>query len=260
MQTVKISTSQNIDIDYEVASLGDRILGYLIDGAIFVALYIAVIIVSLFFGFERGSSSFMGIGIAVIVWLLLFVFYDLICEIFFNGQTIGKRTMKTRVISLDGSSPTLGQYLLRWLFRIVDFSLTSSVGAIISVAVTKNKQRIGDIVAGTAVIKTVPRTAIEHIAFAPSAAVPDIVFPEVSVLHDKDIVLIHEILLNFKNNGNYTLLRDTAQRVKDHLSVDTRNMDDLTFLQTIIRDYNHISAWSENGTEEIAEEGNAGRE
>lgn len=246
MQTIKITTSQNIDIDYEVASLGDRILGYLVDSAIFVVLYIALaILAGLFFTSNGGRAVYWGFGAVAIIWFLAFIFYDLICEVFFNGQSIGKKVMKTRVISLDGSSPGLGQYLLRWLFRIVDITLTSSVGAIISVAITDNKQRIGDLVAGTTVIKTSPRTTMEHIAFVPPTEVYEPVFPQAGQLHERDIVLIHEVLGNFRQSGNNTLLYDTAQKVKEHLAINSRGMDDLSFLQTIVRDYNYTSASSE---------------
>ncbi len=246
MQTIKITTSQNIDIDYEVASLGDRILGYLVDSAIFVVLYIALaILAGLFFTSNGGRAVYWGFGAVAIIWFLAFIFYDLICEVFFNGQSIGKKVMKTRVISLDGSSPGLGQYLLRWLFRIVDITLTSSVGAIISVAITDNKQRIGDLVAGTTVIKTSPRTTMEHIAFVPPTEVYEPVFPQAGKLHERDIVLIHEVLGNFRQSGNNTLLYDTAQKVKEHLAINSRGMDDLSFLQTIVRDYNYTSASSE---------------
>ena len=82
-----------------------------------------------------------------------------------NGQSVGKRILKIKVISLDGSQPSIGQYFIRWLFRLVDFALTAQVGGLICVAVSKNKQRIGDIVAGTTLIKTVPYTQLDHMLF-----------------------------------------------------------------------------------------------
>src|ERR1700743_3830347 len=121
MQTIRITTSQNIDIDYEVAGLGERILARLIDLAIFVL----ILILGSFIGSLTNLFLDPGVGLIIIltIYITLFVFYDLLFEVFMNGQSIGKRIMKIKVISLDGGQPRFGQYLLRWLFRIVDFAL-----------------------------------------------------------------------------------------------------------------------------------------
>ncbi len=153
--------------------------------------------------------------------------------------------MKIRVISIDGSSPTVGQYLLRWMFRIVDITFTSGVAAIIAIALSENKQRIGDIVAGTTLIKTVPRTDIQHVAFVPPEEAYEPAFPDVTLLQDRDIVLIHEVINNVRRSGNYVLLYDTATRVKEHLSLRNVQMDDLSFLESIIKDYNYLAARAE---------------
>lgn len=239
MNTIKITTSQNIEIHYDVAGPGERILGYFIDMALFIILFLALGI-SIALADKRPSEIVL--GFIIIGCFLIFGAYDLACEIFFNGQSLGKRIMKTRVISLSGTSPTIGQYLLRWLFRIVDFSLTSNVGALIAVAVTEKKQRIGDLVAGTTVIRTVPRETIDQVAFMPPEENYTPVYPEAAELKDKDIALIHEILENFKKSGNYTLLHQTGLRVKDALKIENKGQDDYTFLQTVIKDYNYYSS------------------
>src|ERR1700744_2524506 len=122
MQTIKITTSQNIDIDYEVAGLGERILARLIDLAIFFLIYILGLSIGSLANWFTGEN--VTIIIAIIIYAVLLVFYDLIFEIFMNGQSIGKRIMKIKVISLDGGQPRIGQYFMRWMFRIVDFLIT----------------------------------------------------------------------------------------------------------------------------------------
>ncbi|HEY9003308.1 MAG TPA: RDD family protein [Mucilaginibacter sp.] len=242
MQTIKITTSQNIDIDYEVAGLGERIVARLIDLAIFFLIYI----LALFIGgitdwFTHGSLSII---IAVIVYAVLFVFYDLIFEIFMNGQSIGKRIMKIKVISLDGGQPKMGQYFMRWLFRIVDFLIMwPGLIALIVAAVNEKTQRIGDIVAGTILIRTAPRTGINNIVFMPTYDGYQPVFKEAGQLSDRDIELIHEIINAYMKTGNNVVVYNMALRVKEHLSITPPNgMNDMLFLQTIIKDYNHISA------------------
>src|ERR1700743_890388 len=111
---------------------------------------------------------------------------------FMNGQSVGKRIMKIKVISLDGTRPRFSQYLLRWLFRIVDFTLTSWLGGLITIILTDNGQRIGDIVAVTVVVRTTPRTTANNIVYANVDDSYQPVFAQASQLNDEDINLIHE--------------------------------------------------------------------
>nr|WP_294791535.1 RDD family protein [uncultured Mucilaginibacter sp.] len=244
MQTIRITTSQNIDIDYEIAGVGPRILARLLDGLLFIIVIVAAAIT-----ISLGSNDFKGVGVGIMIAIfgILYVFYDLLCEIFMNGQSIGKKIMKIKVISLDGGRPSVGQYMLRWLFRIVDFSLTASLCGLISAAVSEKNQRVGDMVAGTTLIRTSPNTKMKDIAFTPPEEEGyKTVFPEAAQLTDKDIALIHEVLLNYIQSGNGVLLYNTATKLKTVLNVET-NMDDMRFLQTLIKDYNHIIAAASAG-------------
>lgn len=246
MQTVTVNTSQNIDIDYEVAGLGDRVLARLIDMGIFILIIILGGLVAIMNNYR--SLNEVMIIILIVIYASLYVFYDLVCEIFLNGQSVGKRVMKIKVISIDGAQPTLGQFLLRWLFRIVDFSLTSSLCALISVAVSDKKQRVGDMVAGTTLIKTQPRTQEEHIAFRPVIENYEPVYTEVTQLSDRDIELIHEVIRTYMQTGNTTVVYNMAEKVREHLNIAPRqDIDSLQFLQIIIKDYNYtVSANDSN--------------
>ncbi len=234
MHTIKITTSQNIDIDYEVAGLGERILARLTDLGIFLFIFLMGLMIVIKANIKSDFYTFLPIS-----FLIIFIFYDLVCEVFFNGQSIGKKTLKIKVISLDGGRPTLGQYLLRWVFRMVDFSLTGQIGGLIAVSLTKNKQRIGDIVANTTLVKTNPKTKVEDISFRKVAADDyEIVFNEVAHLRDKDIYLINEVIDSFYKSGNTVLLHKLSYQIKEHLKIGN-NMPDLKFLETILKDYNH---------------------
>ncbi|MEJ7692906.1 RDD family protein [Daejeonella sp.] len=239
MQTVKIHTSQNITIDYPVAGLGERILARLIDVGLFLAIYFLMMFAS-----SYSTPSGVGRNPTVIVWIFgfLFCFYDLVCEMFFNGQSIGKKMMKIKVVSLDGARPTLGQYLLRWVFRMVDFSITFHLAAVISVVSTPNKQRIGDLVAGTTLIKTEPRAQLNNLAFIPEDENYKPVYPEVIHLTDKEILLIHDVIASYSASGNDNLLYNMKTQVLDHLGIKTQGyVGELEFLETIVKDYNHLA-------------------
>jgi uncharacterized RDD family membrane protein YckC len=244
MQTIRITTTQNIDIDYEVAGLGERIVAYIIDMAMFAVIIIATLIaIGAAGGMRRGGSD-IWVGIVFIIYAVLYVFYDLICELAMNGQSVGKKIMKIKVISLDGARPRLGQYLLRWLFRIIDFLPgTLNLCGLICVAVSDKSQRLGDMVAGTTLIRTVPRTKMQNIAFKPEADNYQPVFTEAARLSEQDVELINEVINNYVKSGNSMLVYNMAQRIKDLLDVTPpAEMNNMLFLQTIIKDYSHIIA------------------
>lgn len=240
MQTIRITTSQNIDIDYEVSGVADRIAARLIDMAVFIVVFVLGLIGFTIIG-PKTDVRFV-IILLIIIYASLFVFYDLVCEIVMNGQSVGKRIMKIKVISLDGARASLGQYLLRWLFRIVDFTLTSQLCGLICIIVSDKKQRVGDMVAGTTVIKTKPRILISNIDFTPVADDYEPQFEQVTQLKEKDIIVLQEVIRNYFETGNSVVVYNAAARIKELLSLKSpTGMDDLAFLQTIVKDFTHLN-------------------
>ncbi|KIO77217.1 hypothetical protein TH53_10615 [Pedobacter lusitanus] len=237
METIKVNTSQHVDIDYPVAGLGERIAARMID---FGLLSVGLLLFFLFGGLSSvrdTSAVFIGL---MIFYGAVYVFYHLICEIFFKGQSPGKKLMKIKVISLDGGQASIGQYFIRWLFRLVDFWLTGQVGGLLCVILSERKQRIGDLVAGTTVIKTVGRTTIEQIAFEPVEEEYIPVFTNVHQLTDQDMELIHEVLTTYYKTAHYELIYAMADKIKVRLGVSLPvGMHELAFLNTIVKDYNH---------------------
>jgi len=246
MQIVKITTSQNIDIDYEVAGLGDRVLARIVDMGVFMGVTYILYFVCIFFFFavfQDGVNASLPVALIVmaVIYSLVIIFYDLVAEVFFNGQSIGKHALKIRVVNVNGARPTLGQFLLRWVFRLVDFGLTLGIGALISVAVSDKKQRIGDIVAGTTLVKTTPRTELKDLFFAPPDEDYEPVFSGVGTLTDADITLVHEVIASFKSTGNSQLVYNMAMRIKDHMGIDIpAGMNEFDFLKAIVKDYNYV--------------------
>lgn len=244
METIKVNTSQHVDIDYPVAGLGERIAARLIDLGIFLALYVIFILfvaIAGISGFANGSTYLIPTIIGI--YAAGYIFYNLICEVFMNGQCVGKRLMKIKVISLDGGQPTIGQYFIRWLFRLVDFVLTGQVGGLICVALSEKKQRIGDIVAGTTVIKTVPGTNFNHIAFHAVEEDYIPVFNNTTMLNDSDVELIHEVISTYYKTNNADLIYAMSAKVSSLLSITLpTGMNEMDFLKTVVKDYSHQTA------------------
>ncbi|MEJ2904627.1 RDD family protein [Pedobacter panaciterrae] len=240
METIQVNTSQHVAIDYPVAGLGERVAARLIDLGAFIVVAILLMVLTALTGSAQSKI------LVISIWSIYgacFVFYDLISEIFMNGQSIGKKLLKIKVISLNGGQASLGQYFIRWLFRLVDFTLTAQVGGLICVAITENKQRIGDIVAGTTLIKTVARTGFNHIAFHPVEEEYTPVFAYADQLTDRDAELIHEVISTFYRTNNADLIYAMSARISTHLAIKVPvGMNELEFLKTVIKDYRHITS------------------
>ncbi|WP_066832488.1 RDD family protein [Rufibacter ruber] len=234
MNTIKVRTTQNVEVEYAIASVGDRILAYLVDGAVYVG---AMIILGMVIGLLRPSG---GGGLWGVLLVLPFLFYHLLFEIFLSGQSLGKRAMDIKVIKLSGQAPSVGDYLLRWVFRLLDITLSSGFVALITLVVNGRGQRLGDLAAGTSVIKTqvYHRRNPFQVKLEEEYA---IVFPEVAALTDQDMALIRKLLHKAIQNQNETLLSRISERVQEVLEIRPE-MTDRDFLKTVIKDYYHLTA------------------
>ena len=250
MQTIRITTSQNIDIDYQMASLGDRIVARFIDYAIFAGIFfVAFFFLGILSGLSNDyNSEGKNVGIFIIIGVAAIIcfFYDLVCEIFFNGQTIGKRSMKIKVISLNGARPKIGQYVLRWIFRIIDGGITMGSIEIIAVIVSTKNQRVGDMVAGTTVVNLTPKTKFEELVFGPTPVEYVPVYNQVAQLTDKDVVLIYDVIKNFNRTRNSGLIYRLAIKIRDYLNVSyPSQINEYQFLEIILNDYKTLTAKNE---------------
>lgn len=234
MQSVNIRTTQNVAIDYQIAGLGDRILAAVIDTIIQAMYAIAVFSV-------LAEIQFLDTWIMISAYLPIF-FYHLICEAAFNGQSFGKKQMNIKVVRLDGTPPTLGGYILRWILRPIDITLFSGGLAVLFIALTDNAQRLGDMAARTTVIKEakdVKVTSHQLINNLKSDYQPQ--FPEAKLLGDKEVNIIKEALNANKQSANIKPVLAVTRKVKQHLNVET-DMPDIKFLYTILKDYNHYAS------------------
>lgn len=236
MQTISVLTTQNVFIQYPVASVGDRILAFLLDRLI-LAAYIIVVIAA-FISINTGIHRWWLPAILIATpWFL----YHLAFEIFMNGQTPGKRMMNIQVVRLDGTQPSIGDYVLRWVFSIVDFYFMSGALAIIIIAAGGKGQRLGDVVAGTSVVKLIGQKEItaKEIFITPDEKYSP-VFPQVIQLENRDIELIQRALEANRNFGNLQPVLVVTEKIKSLLGIQTE-LPPVQFLYTIVKDFNHLN-------------------
>ncbi len=234
MDNIRIQTTQNVDIEYEVASIGDRILATLLDYLFFLAYIFLLLIIA-------GITKWVLFNSFALVSLLaLPVFlYDLICEIFFQGKSFGKMIMKIKVVKLDGTQANFGAYLLRWLLRIIDTRLFGGAIALIAILINGKGQRVGDMAAGTTVIKIKQKIQLSDTILNKVKANYTLVFPQVSKLTDNDIAIIKEVTQVCIRSNNYEALEKLAAKTKETMGV-AANLPHVQFLSTVVQDYSYL--------------------
>lgn len=235
--SLPILTPQNVVIEYELASLGERILARIIDSAIQIGLGYALAELIHHFGSINpfGLMSYVDFLLYLLIGIYPFLF-----ELLNNGQTIGKWLMKIKVVKIDGSQPGLSSYLFRALFQIIDFLPFFGVAGIICIALTKHSQRIGDLLAGTAVIRLQYKAKFEDTIFRSLQENYVPIFHQVLSLKDRDINVIDEVLRQRKHNDHFERVQKTAKKVKKVLQIDS-DLPSEEFLVRIIQDYNHLT-------------------
>ncbi len=238
MEYVSVSTTQNIDLEYQIAGIGDRILAFGFDLLVIGSWAIIWLIILTSIGDLELWNVVLGLPI---------VFYSLIAELFFNGQTFGKMVLRIKVAKLDGSELTLGSCLIRWVFRIVDIWLLFGSFGVISILASNKSQRLGDIVTGTTVVKLSRKNLFEETAYIEVPENYKLAYQESSQLVDNDASTIKEVL-NFVEMQNDTGTKNNCHpmqvklqnALKQKLGINQINGSAKKFLQDLLKDYNFL--------------------
>jgi uncharacterized RDD family membrane protein YckC len=242
MQNIEIQTTQNVNIEYTVASIGDRVIGAIIDNLIVAGYFIASIFLIILLRDSLFISDYSW-AIFIILYLPAF-FYNFLCETFLNGQTFGKKIIKTKVVKLDGSQASVGSYFLRWLISPIDIYFTYGSVGLITMLINGKGQRLGDLAANTTVIKLKSEVKLEDTILRATPTNYEIRFPQVNQLNDSDISIVKEVLdLNFKNPDAMVydkIITKAKQTIEKKLGVNS-DMHPLAFLDTVLKDYNYLN-------------------
>jgi uncharacterized RDD family membrane protein YckC len=253
MLQVKLDTGFNIQVDFTLASFIKRFGATWIDNVLIIVYWLLI----RWLLYTSYGPNWMRKEWVDILFSLPPLLYHVLCEIFLNGQSLGKKAVRIKVISADGGEPSISQYLIRWLFRSVDFawlwlfpavvmgalpwwSFVFMFGGLACFIITPYSQRIGDLVAGTLLIDTKTRMSWEDTVFTELADnyVPR--YPQVMQLSDKDINTLKSIINTVSKSGDYDLSMRIADRIRNKLQMSS-DQDSLEFLETLLKDYNYYS-------------------
>lgn len=269
MSIIRISTNFNIDLEFPAAPFHRRFLAWLADVIVlFVYVYLLAKVAGSYFATSQQESNIA----RAVFYFLLFVpvcMYHFISEVVSNGQSIGKRITGLRVVNENGSRPGLGQLFMRWMIRTSEIMLLISVllameaaergrdgdlqflkhfGAalgllvldVVLVNTSKKRQRLGDMLAHTILIRTSQEGNIHDTIFqdVEQNYIPS--FPQVMQLSDRDINALKGILDTARRRHDYSMAEMASIKIQNHLKIQT-SLSAFDFLEVLLKDYNYLS-------------------
>ncbi|WP_438966824.1 RDD family protein [Flavobacterium sp.] len=243
MNQLSINTTQNVAINFTAASVGTRILSQLLDLLVFIAYAVIVGFLIDYTKIDQVIEKLDPWSIGAI-YILIFspiIFYSLLLESIWEGQTIGKKILKTKVIKIDGYQAGFGDYFVRWLFRLFEILIPNGAIAFLTIVFNKKNQRLGDIAAGTAVISLKNKININHTILQEldDAYVPT--YPLVIKLSDNDVRIIKETFELALKTRDYGTLIKLREKVISVTGIKNTSGNDHDFFRTLIKDYNYYT-------------------
>lgn len=240
-----IVTGQFVRIAQTPATVADRIIARVIDYVIIIIYIMFLMLLASFYSMIENPldhNEIFDVVSTILVYALILPipFYSFIFEVFCNGQTIGKMVRKTRVVNADGSQPRIGQLFLRWLLLIVDESM--GLIGIIFIMFNRNSQRLGDMAAGTFVIRMQDYRQLKVTLNDFQYASPDYrpVYPQAANLSIGQAEVIRKALQTGAEYNEEQIAR-LVPKVEKSLGIQHREPSGVSFLLTVLHDYQYYA-------------------
>jgi uncharacterized RDD family membrane protein YckC len=236
MLVVKLDTGFNIEVEFATAPFHRRLFAWVLDFIILLSyLWVSNKVLDNLLG-EFWDTEYEWLNV---LHILPFLLYHPLMEIFLNGQSLGKRALRIKVITMEGGQPSVSQYLIRWMFRLIDVCLFLMPG-FFSIILSQRSQRLGDMAAGTIVIDTRASTSWQDTIFTEIETTYKPKYPQVMQLTDKDINTLKSIINAVTKRNDYELAHRISERIQSKLNMQA-DEDSLTFLKRLLKDYNFYS-------------------
>lgn len=238
MNKLLINTPQNVNFEYKLASVGSRIIAFGIDYGVILLYSIFIYFGLNKLGLFNSSDDWLIFGVVSFATLPVFL-YPLAMETFMEGQTIGKKLMKIKVVKIDGTRATFYQYFIRWICNAVDIFMSMGGLGLSAIILTQKSQRIGDMAADTAVISIKEDINLKETLFEEITTDHNIIFPEVIKLTDQDLNEIKEIYQAGFRRKNYSIIQALAAKLEVLLGVKAQVQPE-NFISQVIQDHYHM--------------------
>ena len=242
MNELEIRTPGNVSVSYGVASLFERSIAYCID--FFLVLFtIWVYSATLLTAFARlMDDDFMMLFLFSIVPILIYFGYFILVPYRFEGLTLGKYIFGLRVIRLDGLPMTFEAHAIRGGMLLIDALMSSHVLGLLMAGSSVQRQRIGDRIAQTTVVKAKGNGSyrLNDILSISTTDTHAVHFPNATDLSMDQALLIKELLVVSQRRSSKDItdaLVATSSQVASMLEVPVPAERQHHFLQQVLRDY-----------------------
>jgi uncharacterized RDD family membrane protein YckC len=225
-------TPEAVTITVDVAGLGSRMIAWLIDTAIQLAIAVPIII-------GVGAGELTGTVELVVLSLVLFVLfwgYYPLFELFWQGTTPGKRAQRLRVLRTDGQPAGGAAIVVRNLIRIVDVILFPFL-AVISMIVTTRAQRLGDLAAGTMVVRE-RRLTLPQVITVPGRS--DLPAVDATGLSEREYDVIRSFLSRRSSldaSARWRLAAQLASSLRGRVGSLPHGLSDEAMLEAVAQSY-----------------------
>lgn len=267
MSTIRIATNFNIDLEFPAAPFHRRLLAWMLDMILLVFYVIIMVNIAKDLIVSNTEINYGWLSFFYFMVIVPFLTYHLICEILMGGQSIGKRILGIRIVNERGGKPSISQYIIRWLIRTSDYMvivilfaageearngntsffthIATAFGLLITdvilVNASKKRQRLGDMLAHTIMIRTKQEADIEQTIFQEVSHTYVPSFPQIMRLSDRDMNALKGILETAKRRGDYNMAEMASEKIKAHLQIQT-SLSAFEFLEVCLKDYNYLSS------------------
>jgi uncharacterized RDD family membrane protein YckC len=242
MRYVDIITAQKVEITYPLAGPWLRIAAFFID---LIILAITFLTVSFIISRIITDEIFDSILYFVIIFPLT-LFFSLIWEVVLNGQTLGKKILQIRVMKLNGGEAAFFDYAIRWAFRPIDIWMSAGTIAITLVNASSKRQRLGDMLAGTVVIKKKSdiQYTLKDVLRLEAINDYNVTYPLATRFNDDQMLMIREVINRtrlYNNEAHLTLMYEVAEKAKEIMELDDMPEYQDEFLKKLLKDYVYLT-------------------
>ena len=240
MAILPIITTQNVTINMEISTVGKRILSSIIDYVVKFAYLIVAYYIGAFSGlFQWFETQDQWSIVATNILIgLPFILYTLVLEIVLDGQTIGKKLTKLKVIRVDGYEASFGDYVIRWMFCVIDVLISFGIIGLISMLASNKTQRIGDIASGTCVVSLEKDWKINQTIFKDLELEYVPLYTSVMKLTDKDLHIIQSVLKSYYDTRNMEDIFKLARKLEAVMGIKREEKVAIDFVDRVMKDYN----------------------
>ncbi|MDQ4070461.1 MAG: RDD family protein [Actinomycetota bacterium] len=234
---ISVATPEGVTLEVTLAGVGSRFAAGLVDQLLRLAVIGALALLVGFAGAEVGTSGGVLLGSVLVASFLVQFGYDVLFETLASGRTPGKRWTGLRVVKMGGGPVGFVASAVRNLLRIVDSLPGVYLVGILSILFTRNNQRLGDLAAGTLVVRE--RRQATALPQPPPATVPepDAALWDVSAVTAEEVATVRRFLdrrATLTGEARERLAADMATRLRPKVVGPPREWQPETFLEYLV--------------------------